>query len=73
MSQTTMTHFAPARTVSNRGWTHLANAVSVMFRTWTTRHDLPQMTARELADIGVSRATAMAEARRLPWDLKPLF
>jgi uncharacterized protein YjiS (DUF1127 family) len=33
---------------------------------------LLEMTPRELSDIGISRATAIAEASRLPWDTAPV-
>lgn len=72
MSQLSMAHFAPARsTAYGAGWSHLADRLRVMVRTWTTRRSLLEMTSRELADIGVSRPVALAEARRLPWDITP--
>ena len=73
MSQISMTHFASARlTGHGAGWSHLAETLRVMVRTWITRRSLSELTSRELADIGVSRAAALAEARRLPWDVTPL-
>ena len=73
MFQLSMTHFAPARsTGQGAGWSRLADRLRVMVRTWRTRRSLLEMTSRELADIGASRATALAEARRLPWDTTPV-
>src|SRR5258708_39522142 len=37
-------------------------------RTYLTRQALPELTVRELADIGVSSAAALAGAARLPQD-----
>lgn len=36
-----------------------------------SRRHLAEMDARMLADIGISRAEAMTEASRAPWDLAP--
>jgi uncharacterized protein YjiS (DUF1127 family) len=36
-----------------------------------TRRHLAGMDARMLADIGISRAEALTEAARAPWDLTP--
>lgn len=36
-----------------------------------SRRQLAQMDARMLADIGISRAEALEEAARAPWDLSP--
>ncbi|PZW38921.1 uncharacterized protein YjiS (DUF1127 family) [Humitalea rosea] len=44
-------------------------------RAWVaieTRRDLSEMDARMLHDIGVSRADAMREVNRAPWDLEVL-
>ena len=38
-----------------------------------TRAVLAEMDARMLADIGLSRAEALQEARRRPWDLVPVI
>ncbi len=40
-------------------------------RTLTTRSYLTEMDARMLKDIGITRAEAVAEASRAPWDLAP--
>lgn len=74
MSQLLMTSFAPARSTGHgAGWSHLADRLRVMVRTWTTRRSLLAMTSRELADIGISRSVALAEARRMPWDITPVL
>jgi uncharacterized protein YjiS (DUF1127 family) len=36
-----------------------------------SRRQLAAMDPRMLADIGISRAEALEEARRAPWDLAP--
>lgn len=36
-----------------------------------SRRHLAEMDARMLADIGISRAEALTEAARAPWDLTP--
>lgn len=36
-----------------------------------SRRHLAGMDARMLADIGISRAEALTEAARAPWDLTP--
>ena len=36
-----------------------------------TRRHLMEMDGRMLADIGISRAEALTEAARAPWDLTP--
>ena len=74
MSYISMTHFAPARlTGHGAGWSHLADRLRVMVRAWKTRRALLEMTSRELADIGVPRSVALAEARRWPWDVAPVL
>jgi uncharacterized protein YjiS (DUF1127 family) len=40
-----------------------------MLRAIQTRRQLAQMDDRMLRDIGLSRADALAEAGRAPWDL----
>jgi uncharacterized protein YjiS (DUF1127 family) len=49
----------------------LFRSLRIAFRTYLTRQALPELTPRELADIGVSPSTALAEAARLPWDFDP--
>lgn len=46
-------------------------AFRLALRTYLTRQALPELTARELSDIGLSRHAAVAEAARLPWDTNP--
>jgi uncharacterized protein YjiS (DUF1127 family) len=73
MSDLTMTRFDHARPAAERaGWAHPVDALKLMLRTWLTRRALLELTPRELSDIGVSRATAIAEASRLPWDVGPM-
>lgn len=45
--------------------------LDVALRTYLTRRELPELTARALADIGLSSSAALAEASRLPWDVNP--
>jgi uncharacterized protein YjiS (DUF1127 family) len=42
-----------------------------MLRAMRTRDELAALDERMLKDIGLSRAEALAEARRAPWDLTP--
>ena len=66
MSQLSMTHFAPARSTGHGvGWSHLADRLRVMLRTWTTRRLLLEMTSRELADIGISRSVALGRGAQI--------
>jgi uncharacterized protein YjiS (DUF1127 family) len=44
----------------------------IAFRVYSTRQALPNLTARELADIGITSSAALAEAARLPWDAGPV-
>ncbi len=70
MSVLTMPRFLPVRPAAGRMETgRLAASLRRGLRTWLTRQALPDLTARELADIGVSPAMAVAEAARLPWDI----
>jgi uncharacterized protein YjiS (DUF1127 family) len=72
MSDLMMTRFDHARpAVERTGWSHPVDSFKLMLRTWRTRRTLLELTPRELSDIGVSRATAIAEASRLPWDVGP--
>jgi Domain of unknown function (DUF1127) len=52
-------------------WGHLVAAVGLALRVHVTRQALPEMPDHLLADIGLSRPTALAEAARLPWDIAP--
>lgn len=61
-------HLQPAAFLSPR----LSNAPARFARTWRalrTRLSLADLDDRMLADIGVTRAQALREADRLPWDL----
>lgn len=42
-----------------------------VLRAVITRRQLREMDDRMLADIGISRAEALREADRAPWDLSP--
>jgi uncharacterized protein YjiS (DUF1127 family) len=46
-------------------------AARIALRTYLTRQALPDLTERELSDIGLTRHAALAEAARLPWDSNP--
>jgi uncharacterized protein YjiS (DUF1127 family) len=73
MSGLLLTRFGPTQPTA--GQVRLALWVEVfrlMLRTWQTRRALLEMTPRELSDIGISRATAIEEASRLPWDIAPM-
>ena len=73
MSDLMMTRFEIVRRVGGRtGRAHLADALMLMVRTYRTRQALLDLTPHELSDIGISRATAAAEASRLPWDTAPM-
>nr|WP_294523053.1 DUF1127 domain-containing protein [uncultured Rhodopila sp.] len=73
MSGLLMTRFDHTRPAAERtGWTHPVDAFMLMLRIWQSRRALLDLTPRELSDIGVSRATAIAEASRLPWDIGPM-
>jgi len=54
-----------------RGWDRLTAAIRLALRTHATRQTLPEMPDHLLADIGLTRADAVAEAARLPWDTNP--
>lgn len=72
MSDLMVTRFAPVRQgVSRTAPQRLLKALRIVWRTYRTRQDLPELTERELADIGVAPVTALAEAARLPWDAAP--
>ena len=47
----------------------LARLLRMALRTYMTRRDLPDLSPRQLADIGLSPSMVLAEAARLPWDL----
>jgi uncharacterized protein YjiS (DUF1127 family) len=63
---TRLVSFRPsAGRVSER---HPLRWLGMALRTYLTRQALPELSPRELADIGVSSSAAVAEAARLPWD-----
>lgn len=47
-------------------------ALRAALRVASTRRALAEMDDRMLADIGLTRAEALREAGRRPWDLSPL-
>jgi uncharacterized protein YjiS (DUF1127 family) len=71
MSQSISAAFASSRAHRRGAFSDVVAAVRLAVRTQSTRYALRGLSDRELADIGVSRATAMEEADRLPWDLGP--
>lgn len=58
----------PAASRQGWGWTEWMRDA---LRTVGTRRQLAQMEDRMLKDIGISRADALEEANRAPWDLGP--
>lgn len=46
-------------------------ALRSMLRAIATRRQLADLDPRGLADLGLSRADALAEAARAPWDVAP--
>ncbi len=68
----TASFFAPVDR-RRRAWSDLMAAVRLTVRAWMTRQSLPELPDRLLADIGVSRSAALAEAARRPWDLRPVY
>ena len=49
------------------------NPLSEMLAVWHQRRALARLDDAALADIGLTRAQAEAEARRRPWDLPAGF
>jgi uncharacterized protein YjiS (DUF1127 family) len=73
MSDLMMTRSQPVRATAGRpNAGHLIPLLRMAVRTWLTRQALPELTARERADIGISASAAIAEAARLPWDANPV-
>lgn len=58
------------RAVGNRG-TAWIDWLRRVLHAAESRRQLAEMDRRMLADIGVSRAEALEEAARAPWDLTP--
>ena len=50
---------------------HILTALVVALRTHATRRELVELPGHLLADIGIDRSAALAEAARLPWDVTP--
>jgi uncharacterized protein YjiS (DUF1127 family) len=72
MSDLLMTRLTAVRPAADRtGARRLKSMLRMAFRAYLTRQGLPELTRRELADIGVSPSAAVAEAARLPWDINP--
>jgi uncharacterized protein YjiS (DUF1127 family) len=72
MSDLMMTRFVSVRPTAGRtDERRLFASARIALRTYLTRQALAELTARELADIGVSPLAAAAEAARLPWDTRP--
>jgi uncharacterized protein YjiS (DUF1127 family) len=61
--------FAPGRGL----WRQLAAAIRLSIRTQVTRQALPELSDHMLADIGVTRDVALAEASRSLWDVEPVL
>lgn len=59
------------RTHQRAGWNKLVASLMLALRTHATRRALPALSSHLLADIGLSRSAALAEAARLPWDTCP--
>jgi uncharacterized protein YjiS (DUF1127 family) len=49
----------------------LARAANLAWRNAVTRREMADLDDRMLADIGVTRATVLAEKDRFPWDGRP--
>ncbi|CAH0229596.1 hypothetical protein ROS9278_02618 [Roseomonas sp. CECT 9278] len=54
------------RATLGEGWLF---AIDRMLRAIESRRRLAEMDGRMLSDIGISRAEALVEAARAPWDL----
>ncbi len=52
-------------------WPAFLARLHLVLRTVRTRRLLARLDDRALRDIGLSRAEALAEAGRAPWDLGP--
>ena len=60
---------AHATLTSPAPWARLREWVAMMLAAAHEREELLSLDDRLLADVGLDRATAEAEARRMPWDL----
>lgn len=70
MTTRTLSTFPTSRSAADPGAGWLEWLRRVLQAAETRRH-LSGMEPRMLADIGLSRADALAEAHRAPWDLGP--
>ena len=52
-------------------WPDFLDRLHLVLRNARTRRQLARLDERALKDIGLSRAGALAEAERVPWDLGP--
>jgi uncharacterized protein YjiS (DUF1127 family) len=52
-------------------WPAFLERLRLVLRNARTRRQLARLDERALRDIGLSRAEALAEAERVPWDLGP--
>jgi uncharacterized protein YjiS (DUF1127 family) len=52
-------------------WAECVAMLRLLARTLVTRQELSDLSDRQLADIGVTRPVALAEATRRPWDVAP--
>jgi uncharacterized protein YjiS (DUF1127 family) len=72
MSDLMMTRFTSARRSAGRAvLEHPIETLRIALRTYLTRQALPDLSARELDDLGISSGNAITEAARLPWDTAP--
>ena len=72
MSDLIMSRSLPLRSFAPRVATEpRVSRLRRALRAYLTRRDLPQLSPRELDDIGITRGEALDEAARLPWDFIP--
>jgi uncharacterized protein YjiS (DUF1127 family) len=72
MSDLTLDRFVATRQPTGRATAAPSiAALRIALRTYLTRQALPELTARELSDIGLTRYAALTEVARLPWDTDP--
>jgi len=62
----------PSLAVSGTTLRGFGRAVRHAQRVLASRRLLAEMEPRMLADIGITHAQAIEEARRAPWDIAPL-
>jgi uncharacterized protein YjiS (DUF1127 family) len=74
MSYWTLEGLSPALFggTSLRDRAHTArSSLALAFRTTVTRRTLADLDDHALEDVGLTRADALIEARRAPWDIEP--